>query len=239
MTFRQSVTITREKIPLEKTFTDKLSHLFSYCFKYIQPLLKVEGSDCQLFSRLLFLFMIALSCDCFSIYGLKYWATLYTHFRHLLSCIATDNWLKNFTLSTFFSIELILLNFFRSIATTNLILKLVLTKRHKIFLCVKRNIPLGLCFEPSVLPFPQKPQMVWIIILLRKTALQNMMLPSSVNFVTEKFHTFPLYVNKKTLSTALLIKQQTWIPMISWAKLMIRIWKCSYVHVTISTSILN
>ena len=58
--------------------------------------------------------------------------------------------------------------------------------------CIVLNGPISL----------QNHRMIWITILLRSTAPQNLMLASSVNIVIESFQDFALYVNIETLNTA-------------------------------------
>ena len=48
---------------------------------------------------------------------------------------------------------------------------------------------------------PQNPKMISITILLRSTAPQNLITPSSVNFAFQSFQDFTLYVNTETLNT--------------------------------------
>ena len=73
----------------------------------------------------------------------------------------------------------------------------------------RRDVQLEQCIVPNVLFSPQNPKMVWITILLRSTAHQNMMSPSSVNFVIENFQEFTLYVNIKNTQQCMLIGSGT------------------------------
>ena len=67
--------------------------------------------------------------------------------------------------------------------------------------------------------------MIWIIILLRSTAPQNLISPSSVNFVMQNFPAFILYVNTKTLNMLHKWGSERAILMwrISWEMLMIKV----------------
>ena len=65
----------------------------------------------------------------------------------------------------------------------------------------RRDVQFEQCIVPNNPFSPRNPGMIWITILLRSVAPQNLMLPLSVNFVIKSFHGFTLYVNKKTLNT--------------------------------------
>ena len=65
----------------------------------------------------------------------------------------------------------------------------------------RRVVLLVHCIAPTFPNSPQNPKMIWITILLKNTALQNPMSPSSVNFIIKSFQDFTLYVNKETLNT--------------------------------------
>ena len=82
--------------------------------------------------------------------------------------------------------------------------------------------------------FPQNPKLILIIILLRSTVPQNLMLPSSVNFVIKSFKNSTLYNNMKTPKMVFLSGQQMLMRTIPWTKLMMWISKRSCVLVSMS-----
>ena len=57
--------------------------------------------------------------------------------------------------------------------------------------CIVRNVPIS----------PRNHKMIWTTILLRSTAPQNLVSPSSLNFVIKSFQNFTLYLNTKTPNT--------------------------------------
>ena len=59
-----------------------------------------------------------------------------------------------------------------------------------------------LCYNQCPNFSTKSQKMIWIFILLRSTAPQNLMPPSSVNFGIKSFQDFTLYVNIETLNTA-------------------------------------
>ena len=59
----------------------------------------------------------------------------------------------------------------------------------------KKDAQLEPCIVDSVSISPQLRGVIWVITLLRSTALQNMTLLSCVNFVTKSFQDFTLYDN--------------------------------------------
>ena len=64
-----------------------------------------------------------------------------------------------------------------------------------------RDIQLEHFIVPNVPISPQNLKMIWITILLRNTAPQNLMSPSNLNFANKSFQDFTLYVNIETLNT--------------------------------------
>ena len=75
--------------------------------------------------------------------------------------------------------------------------------RHK-----KKDVQLEHCIIPNVTISPQNPKTVCITTSLRSTAPQNLISPSSVNFLMQKFLAFMLYVNIKTLNTERRLDQE-------------------------------
>ena len=69
--------------------------------------------------------------------------------------------------------------------------------------CIVHNVPLS----------PQNPETIWITILLRSIAPQNLISPSSVNFAFKTFQDFTLDVNIETLNTGCRSdqEQETWM----------------------------
>ena len=65
----------------------------------------------------------------------------------------------------------------------------------------RKDVQLEHCSVLIVPISPQNPKVIWIIILLRSIAPQNLMSPSSVNFLIKSFQDFTLYVNIETLNT--------------------------------------
>ena len=81
--------------------------------------------------------------------------------------------------------------------------KIVVPKlQEKILYATRRDVQLEHCVVPNVPISPQNPKLIQITILLRSTAPQNLMSPSSVNFVIKSFQDFTLYVIIETLNTA-------------------------------------
>ena len=101
-----------------------------------------------------------------------------------------------FTFISDYFVKLLLLKCLRSIETKKLHVRSVVPKLQKLVLPVtRRDVQLEQCFAPNVPISPRNPEMIWITILLRSIAPQNLMLPSSVNFVIKSFEDFTLYVN--------------------------------------------
>ena len=66
---------------------------------------------------------------------------------------------------------------------------------------IRRDVHLEHCIVPNAPISPQNPKTIWISILLKSTASQNLISPSRVNFAFNKFQDFTLYVNIETLNT--------------------------------------
>ena len=93
-------------------------------------------------------------------------------------------------------VKLLLLKCLRSIKTRKLHVRIVVPKLQKLILPVtRRDVQLEHCIVPNVPISPQNPEVIQITILLRSIAPQNLMLPSSVNFVIKSFQDFTFYVN--------------------------------------------
>ena len=87
----------------------------------------------------------------------------------------------------------------RSIETRKLHVKIVVFKlQNSIFRVTRRVVLLVHCVVANVPISSQNHKMLWIIILPRSTAPQNLILISSVNFVMQNFLALMLYVNTKT-----------------------------------------
>ena len=83
--------------------------------------------------------------------------------------------------------------------------------------------------------------MIWINILQRSKALQNLKSPSNVNFAIKSFQDFTLYVNIDTLNTECRSdqEQEMWMWNTWWKMLMITSWEKGCVRVNISWWIRN
>ena len=73
---------------------------------------------------------------------------------------------------------------------------------------IGRDVLLVHCIVPIVPISPQNPKVIWIIILLRSIAPQNLKSPSSLNFVIKSFQDFTLYVNMETVNTECKLDQE-------------------------------
>ena len=90
----------------------------------------------------------------------------------------------------------------RSIETKKFFVTIVVPKLQSSILRVtRRDVQLEHYIVPNAPISQQIPKMIWITILLRNTAPQNLISPSSVNFVMQNFLAFMLYVNIETLNT--------------------------------------
>ena len=91
--------------------------------------------------------------------------------------------------------------------TTKLRLRIVLAEVHEAILLVTgRNVRLSYFIVPNVSISPPNSKLIWIIISLRSTAFQNLMLNSRAIFVTKSFHAFTRYNYIKAANMVNLIK---------------------------------
>ena len=124
-----------------------------------------------------------------------------TIFCHFFICIAT---VKVLQFLTFVSDQSVFNKFysnafFKSIQESYV--RNVVPKLQRLILRVtRRDVQLEHCIVPNVPISPQNHKTFRITILLRSTAPQNLISPSSVNFVMQHFPAFMLYVNTKTLN---------------------------------------
>ena len=104
--------------------------------------------------------------------------------------------------------------YFRSICSTPLLkcllhidtrkldVRIVVPKLQSLILRVTRIVVLLVhCIVPNVPISSQNHKLIWITILLGGTVPQNLMSPSSVNFVIKSFQDFTHYVSIQTLNT--------------------------------------
>ena len=105
----------------------------------------------------------------------------------------------------------------------------------------RRVVLLVHCIVPTVPISPQNPRLNGITILLKSTAPQNLMSPSSVFFVIKSFQDFTLYVNIETLNTESRSdqEQEMWMWNTLWEMLRITSWEKSCVLVNNSWWIPN
>ena len=105
----------------------------------------------------------------------------------------------------------------------------------------RRIVLLVHCIIPIVPLSPQNHKMIWITILLRNPALQNLMSPLSVIFLIKSFQDFTLYVNIETFNRKCRsnYEQEMWMCNTSWEMLRIKGWEKSCVLVNISWWIPN
>ena len=107
-----------------------------------------------------------------------------------------------FTFNSHQSAHHLLLKCLLQIETRKIHVRIVVPKLQNLILPVTRGVVLLVhCIEPSVPISPQNPKMIGTTIFLRSTVAQNLMTPSNVTFIIEKFQDFRLYVNIETLNT--------------------------------------
>ena len=119
---------------------------------------------------------------------------------------------------------------------------MVVPKLQSLFLPVIRRVVLLVhCIVPNVPISPQSPKIIWITILLRSIAPQNLMSPSSVSFVIKSFQDFTLYVYIETLNKECKSdqEQKMWTWNIYCEMLKITSWEKSCIPVNISWWIRN
>ena len=108
-----------------------------------------------------------------------------------------------FTSISDYSAKLLLLKSLHYIDMRKIHVRIVVPKLQSSILRVTwKNVLLVQCIVPNVPVSPQNLKMIWITILLRSTAPENLMSPSSVNFVIKSFQDFELDVNIEALKTA-------------------------------------
>ena len=135
-------------------------------------------------------------------------------FCHNFICIPTVKLLQSSRLFQTNLSRLLLLKCLRSIETKKLYVRIVVPKLQSLILPVtRRDVQLEHCIVPTVPISQQSPKMISITILLRSTAPQNLMSPSSVNFAFKCFQDFTLYVNIETLNTKCKsdLEQEMWM----------------------------
>ena len=107
-----------------------------------------------------------------------------------------------FTFISDLFVRLLILECLRSMETKKLHMRIVVPKLQSLILPVtRRDVQLEHCIVPPVPISRQSPKMIWITILLRSTAPQNLKLPLNVNVAFKSFQDFTLYVNIETLNT--------------------------------------
>ena len=114
------------------------------------------------------------------------------------------------------------------IDTRRLHLRIVVPKLQSLVLRVTRRDVLLVHFIVANVPIsPQKYRMIWHVILLRSLAPQNLISPSSVNYVMQNFPAFIPYVNTETLNMDHNWDSERAILMwrISWEMLTIKVWE--------------
>ena len=152
-----------------------------------------QGKSCLLW--LLILFME------FSVYGTKYVKILATNFSPLFHLRSYRQVASIFTFISDYFVKILLLKCFRCSEKKKLLVKLVVPKLQEQELYVtRRDALLVHCYVPNVPVSAQNPKTIWITILLRSTAPQNLISPSSVNFAFKSFLDFTLYVNIETFN---------------------------------------
>ena len=145
------------------------------------------------FSSLVLLFMVARSC-----YGvLRIWKNLYkdTCYQLVTTVSFAFRPSSRFNLHVYFRlfcqtpiIQMSSLNRNEKLTCEN-----CGTRRTKLNLVRhKKRCSFGQCIVPNNPILPQNRKMIWITILLRSAAPQNLMSPSSVNFVMKSFQDFTL-----------------------------------------------
>ena len=114
------------------------------------------------------------------------------------------------------------------IDTRKLHVRIVVPKLQNLILRVTRRVVLLVHYIVTNVPISsQTYRMIWIIILQRSTASQNLISPSSVNFVLQNFPAFIPYVNTKTLNMDHKWDSERAILMwrIEWEMLTIKVWE--------------
>ena len=122
-------------------------------------------------------FVVGLSFQGLSIHCIMYWVILATDFSPiiLLHCYSQVATVCRFISD--YCVKVLLLICLPSMATKNLIVRIVVLKLQSLILLVTRKVLLlGHCFVPCVPISPQNPEQIWIIKLLRSTASQSLML---------------------------------------------------------------
>ena len=90
-------------------------------------------------------------------------------------------------------VKMLLLKCLRSMETKKLHMRTVLPKLQSLILRVtRRDVQLEHCIVLNVPISSQNPKLIWITILLRSTAPQNLVSTSNVNFVFKSFQDFTL-----------------------------------------------
>ena len=137
-----------------------------------------------------------------SVVGKKIAKILATNFSPVFCLHCYRQVASMFTFISDYFVKLLLLNCFHSIETRKLHVRIVVPKLQNLILPVtRRNVQLKQSIVPNVSISPQNAGLIWITLLLRSVAPQNLILPSSVNFVIKRFENFTLYVNIETLNT--------------------------------------
>ena len=145
-----------------------------------------------------------------------------------------------FTFISDYFVKLLLLKCLRPIETLHV--RTVVPKQQSLILRVtRRDVQLEHCIVPIVPNSQQNHKTIWITLLLRSTAPQNLISPSTVNFAFQSFQIFAPYVNIETLNTECRSdqEQEMWMWNIWWEMLRITDWEKSCVPVYISWWIQN
>ena len=114
-------------------------------------------------------------------------------------------------------------------------MRIVVPKLQTLISPVTRRVVLLVhCNVPTVPISPQNRKLIWITILLRSTAPQNLMSLSSVNFVIKSFPDFTPYVNIETFNTGCKSdpEQEVWMWNLKWEMWRITGWEKSCVLVS-------
>ena len=150
----------------------------------------------------------------FSVFGKKFAKTLATNFLPLFLLHCYHQVASIFTFISAYFVKLLFLKCLRSIETRKLYMRIVVPKLQSLVLRVtRRDVQLEHCIVPNVPISPQNPKLIRITILLRSTAPQNLISPSSVNLAFKSFQDFTLYVNIETLNTECRsdLEQEMWM----------------------------
>ena len=129
--------------------------------------------------------------------NLKLLATIFSplFLLHCYSQVAST-----FTFISDYSVKLLFLKCPVYIDTRKLHVRFVVPKLQSLILRVTRKDILPVHYTvPNVPISPQNPKKIWFTIMLRCTAPQNLMSPSSVSFVFKSFQDYTLYVNIETV----------------------------------------